>query len=550
MCEKNICSKGERGMAKKVVQIIEKKSLEEVEGLQGHQKLRVCAYCRVSTDSEEQKESYANQLDHYTNLIQNNPNWEFVDIYADEGISGTSDKKRIQFKQMIEDAKAGKIDMILTKSISRFSRNTVVLLENARELKNLGIAIVFEKENINTLEASGEVLLTILSSIAQDESRNISENSRWGIVKGFRDGKVYCNTTRFLGYDKDDNGDLVINEKEAEIVKRIYREFLEGKSTQAIAKGLTADGIKTAAGNEKWWDSTVTGILTNEKYYGALLQQKTITVDYLTKKRVKNDGQATQYFIEENHEPIIPKELFEQVQSEKKRRAKLKGYKEENAHRYSSKYPFSGKLVCMCCGNTLKRRIWNSNNPSRKVVWQCKTYIAAGKQGCDAKAVDDAVLMEAFVRAFNRMKEDKDQFVQTMNRNIEKVLLKNADETKIQKIDKKIEELKQEYKGLVQLNLKGEMDAEVYQEEQVRIGDQLEQLREQKHEIEISQESKEQYKKRVQEIMNVFKQKEGLLEQFDDGIFNALVEKIEILSPTHFVFVLKNGMRVEEETIR
>ncbi|MFT4413911.1 recombinase family protein [Fredinandcohnia humi] len=534
-------------MAKKVVQILEKKPLEELEGVQSKQKLRVCAYCRVSTDSEEQKESYANQLDHYTNLIQNNPNWEFVDIYADEGISGTSDKKRIQFKQMIEDAKAGKIDMILTKSISRFSRNTVVLLENARELKNLGIAIVFEKENINTLEASGEVLLTILSSIAQDESRNISENSRWGIVKGFRDGKVYCNTTRFLGYDKDKNGELVINEKEAEIVKRIYREYLEGKSTQAIAKGLMADGIKTAADNDKWWDSTVTGILTNEKYYGALLQQKTITVDYLTKKRVKNDGQATQYFIEENHEPIIPKEVFEQVQKEKKRRAELKGYKEENAHRYSSKYPFSGKLVCMCCGNTLKRRIWNSNNISRKVVWQCKTYIAAGKQGCDAKAVDDTVLMEAFVRAFNRMKEDKDQFVQTMNRNIEKVLLKNADKTKIQKIDKKIEELKQEYKGLVQLNLKGEMDAEIYQEEQVRIGDQLEQLREQKHEIEISQESKEQYKKRVQEIMNVFKQKEGLLEQFDDGIFNALVEKVEILSPTHFVFVLKNGMRVEEE---
>ncbi|MGE6896491.1 recombinase family protein [Priestia flexa] len=366
------------------------------------------------------------------------------------------------------------------------------------------------------------------------------------MVKGFRDGKVYCNTTRFLGYDKDGNGELVINEKEAEIVKRIYREYLEGKSTQAIAKGLTADGIKTAADNEKWWDSTVTGILTNEKYYGALLQQKTITVDYLTKKRVKNDGQATQYFIEENHEPIIAKEVFEQVQKEKKRRAKLKGYKEENAHRYSSKYPFSGKLVCMCCGNTLKRRIWNSNNPSRKVVWQCKTYIAAGKQGCDAKAVSETVLQEAFVKAFNRIKEDKDQFIQTMNRNIEKVLMKNADETKIQKIDMKMEELKDEYKGLIQLNIKGEMDAEVYQEEQDRIGDELEQLREQKQEVERKQESKEQYKKRAQEILNVFKHKEGLLEQFDDSIFNALVEKIEILSPAHFIFVLKNGMRVEE----
>lgn len=390
-------------------------------------------------------------------------------------------------------------------------------------------------------------LLTILSSIAQDESRNISENSRWGIVKGYKDGKVHCNTTRFLGYDKDEDGELVINENEADIVRRIYREYLEGKSYQRIANGLMADGIKTVTGNEKWWDSSITKILTNEKYYGALLQQKTITVDYLSKKRVVNQGQATKYLIEDNHEPVISKEVFEQVQKEKKQRAKMKGYKEENAHRYTSKYPFSGKLTCGCCHNIFKRRTWNSNNSSRKVVWQCKTYVTEGKAACDEKAVDESVLQEALVRVFNRMKEDKSNFIQTLNQNIEKVLMKKADEEGAGKIDAKIEELKQELKGLVQLQLKGQMDVEVYQEEQERIGKELERLHEQKREIEKVQDTKEQYKQRVQEIIEVFKQKEGLLEQFDEGIFNALVEKFEIRSPTHFVFVLKSGMRVEEQ---
>lgn len=340
---------------------------------------------------------------------------------------------------------------------------------------------------------------------------------------------------------------MVINEKEAEIVRRIYREYLEGKSYQKIANGLMEDGIPTVTGNEKWWDSTITKILTNEKYYGALLQQKTITVDFLTKKRVVNKGHAARYFVEENHEPIIPKGIFDQVQNEKKRRAKMKGYKKENSHRYTSKYPFSGKLFCGKCHNIFKRRTWNSNNASRKVVWQCKTYVTKGKKTCDAKAVDEAVLQDAFVRVFNRMKEDKDNFFQTLNQNIEKVLMKKADEGGIAKIDAKMEELKQELKGLVQLQVKGMMDLEVYQEEQERIVAELEELREQKREMEKVQDTKEQYKQRVQEIIEVIKQKEGLLEQFDDGIFNALVEKIEILLPTHFVFVLKSGVRVREK---
>lgn len=533
-------------MAKKVVEIIPSRVSATGKQNQEKAKKRVCAYCRVSTDSEEQKESYSNQLSHYSEYIQSKADWQFVDIYADEGISGTSAKKRPQFNRMIEDAKAGKIDLILTKSISRFARNTVDLLKNVRELKERGIAVLFEKENINTLESTGEVLLTILSSIAQDESRNISENSRWGILKGFRDGKVHCNTTRFLGYDKDENGELVINEAEAKIVRRIYQEYLEGKSYKAIAEGLEADGIPTVTGNKKWWDSTITKILTNEKYYGALLQQKTITIDFLTRKRVKNVGQERQYFIEENHEPIIPKEIFDKVQEEKERRALLKGNVKGERQKYSSKYALSGKVYCSKCGNVHKRRTWNSNNTSRKVVWQCKTYITEGKRACDAKAVDEQVLQNAFVRVFNRMKADKDGFIQTLYNNIEKVLAKRAGATDIRDIETKMEQLKSDLRRLVQLQVRGQIDEEVYNEEQSRMSQELNELRKKRLELDKEQHGKEQYKQRVQEIIQAIQHKQGLLEKFDDDIFNALVENIEILSPAHFVFTLKSGLEIEE----
>ncbi|WCK55140.1 recombinase family protein [Aneurinibacillus sp. Ricciae_BoGa-3] len=531
----------------KVVKVIPVKSAETMEGEFQKVKKKVAAYCRVSTDSEEQKESYENQLNHYTHHIQSNSDWQFVDIYADEGISGTNTKNRTEFKRMIEDARAGKIDLILTKSISRFSRNTMDLLKYVRELRSKGIAVLFEKENINTLDSAGEVFLTIFSSIAQDESRNISENSRWGIVKGFQNGKVFCNTARFLGYDKDKNGELVINEEEAKIVRKIYQEYLEGKSYQAIANGLEADGITTVTGNKKWWDSTITKILTNEKYYGALLQQKTVTVDFLTHKRVKNAGQEQQYYIEENHEPIISKKMFEKVQDEKERRALLKGNLQGNRQKYSSKYAFSGKVFCGNCGNIYKRRTWNSNNASKKIVWQCKTYINEGKDSCDAKAVDEQVLQEAFVRTFNRIKADKDGFIETLYNNIEKVLAKQAGAAVIQDTEAKMEQIKSELRGLVQLQIRGQIDEEVYNEEQNRMSQELDELRMKRLELDKEQHGKEQYKQRVQEIIQTIQSKQGLLEQFDDDIFNALVEKIEILSPTHFVFILKSGMRVEEK---
>jgi site-specific DNA recombinase len=535
-------------MAKVVknVVVVPIKSMEVIDGITQTAKKKVAAYCRVSTDSIEQKESYTTQVNHYSQYIGSNSNWELVDIYADEGISGTNTKDRVHFKRMIEDARTGKIDLILTKSISRFSRNTMDLLKYVRELKSLGIAVLFEKENINTLESSGEVFLTIFSSIAQDESRNISENSKWGIQKGFANGKVHCNTTRFLGYDKDKEGELVINEKEAELVRRIYEEYLEGKSYQAIATGLMKDEIQTVTGGDKWWDSSITIILTNEKYYGALLQQKTITVDFLTHKRVRNKGQEQKYLIEDNHEPIISKEMFDKVQKEKERRALLKGNVMGDRKKYSSKYALSSKVFCGCCGANFKRRTWNSNNISKKVVWQCRTYVNEGKEACDAKAVDEYVLQDAFVRVFNRMHENKDGFIRTLNMNIEAILSKREGHEPLIKVEQSIEQLKMDLKGLVNLKLRDNIDETVYNEENARISSELDKLRQKKIILEKDMDQKAQIKNRVNEIIQLMNARQDLLEQFDDDIFNALVEKITILSQAHFVFTLKSGLEIEE----
>ena len=307
-------------------------------------KLRVAAYCRVSTDQEEQLLSYENQVRFYTESINSNPEYEYAGIYADEGISGTNTKKRDEFNRMIMDCRAGKIDRIITKSISRFARNTLDCLNYVRELKGLGIGVTFEKENIDTLDAKGEVLLTILSSLAQDESRNISENSTWGIRKRFEIGQHTMSTKRFLGYDADENGKLVVNKQQAKIVKRIFIEFLWGKTPDYIKRIFEREGVINWDGGTKWQSTTIGSMLENEKYKGDTLLQKSYTVDFLTKKRVQNEGEVQQYYIEDDHEAIIEPWIWECVQLEMKRRERY--LEEHNITRFSQNTgtnPFSSK---------------------------------------------------------------------------------------------------------------------------------------------------------------------------------------------------------------
>ena len=366
-----------------------------------YKRLRVAAYCRVSTLQEQQETSYEAQVSYYTEKINCNPEWIFAGIYADDGKSATMIRKRDDFQAMIDDALAGKIDMIITKSISRFARNTVDSLTNIRKLKEKNITVFFEKEGINTLGDGGEMLITILSSQAQEESRNLSENVHWGYVRQFENGVVYVNHNKFLGYTKDQDGNLVIVPKEAELVRRIFRMYLEGLSSMKIAECLTAEGIPTVTGKRVWQATVIHKMLSNEKYMGDALLQKTYTTDFLTKKRVKNNGIVPQYYIEGNHEAIIPRELFYKVQEEKARRADVyrKEKEKDNAEKnppsepnrrkttkaslvlrgkYSSQYVLSDIMICKECGQLYRRQVW-VNNGVKKPVWRCNNQLICGR---------------------------------------------------------------------------------------------------------------------------------------------------------------------------
>ncbi|WP_035287954.1 recombinase family protein [Clostridium sp. KNHs214] len=375
----------------------------------------MAAYCRVSTDQLEQLSSYEAQVNYYTTYIENHPDYECAGIYADEGISGTNTKKREQFNKMIEDCKAGKIDMIITKSISRFARNTLDTLNYVRMLKEHGVGVLFEKENINTLDSKGEVLLTILSSLAQDESRSISENSTWGIRRKFEQGKVFVNHKKFLGYDKDEEGNLIINEKQAKIVRRIYKDYLDGKGSNRIARELEDEGVPNWNGKAKWYESSIRKMLSNEKYKGDALLQKTYTVDFLTKKRVENNGEVPQYYVEESHPAIIDRDMWEAVQLEiERRKAFAEKYGISKLDYASPNNPFAGKIICGCCSSPFGRKVWNSNDERfRKIIWRCNNkYRVKGEKGCKNKHIDDRVLHQTFINVFNAMIENRDYFME------------------------------------------------------------------------------------------------------------------------------------------
>jgi DNA invertase Pin-like site-specific DNA recombinase len=306
-------------------------------------KRKVAGYARVSTDSEEQYTSYEAQVDYYSKYIKNNPAWEYVGIYTDEGISGTNMKNREGFNQMVDDALDGKIDLIVTKSVSRFARNTVDSLSTIRKLKDAGVECYFEKENIHTFDSKGELLLTIMSSLAQEESRSLSENVTWGIRKRFADGKILLPYGNFLGYRKGEDGLPEIIPEEAELVRRIYRMFMDGESTNAIAEKFTKEKIPTPLGKKRWSIKTIESMLTNEKYKGCALLQKKFTVDFLSKKTKENEGEVPQYYVENSHPAIIEPEEWELVQIELKHRKTSK-------HIRRNTTVLSGKIICGDCG--------------------------------------------------------------------------------------------------------------------------------------------------------------------------------------------------------
>lgn len=395
-------------------------------------KKRVAAYARVSTDMDEQLNSYEAQISYYTEHIQKNPEWTFVKVYTDEGISGLMTKKREGFQTMIKDALSGKIDLILTKSVSRFARNTVDTLTTVRKLKDKGIEVYFEKENIWTMDSKGELLITIMSSLAQEESRSISENVTWGQRKRFADGKVSMPYKQFLGYKKGSDGRPEVVPEEAKIVRRIYQEFLLGMTYTGIAKALGNDGILTPGGKEIWSSSTIKSILQNEKYKGDALLQKRFTVDYLTKKQKENEGEVPQYYVTNSHEGIVSDEVFDMVQVEIERRRKYK----VNG---SSQNFFSGWILCGCCGEPFARKVWHSTTKYKRYIWQCgKKY--AGKEPCSTPHFHEDEIKDAFVKLLSKLYRQKGDVLETCDAVISRVLDTSKDKIRAVELEAELDE--------------------------------------------------------------------------------------------------------------
>jgi len=494
-------------------------------------KLRVAAYCRVSTETEEQNSSYEVQVAHYTEFIKKNTEWEFAGIFADDGISGTNTKKREEFNRMIDECMEGKIDLVITKSISRFARNTLDCLKYIRQLKEKNIAVFFEKENINTMDAKGEVLLTIMASLAQQESQSLSQNVKLGLQYRYQQGKVQVNHKRFMGYTKDEDGNLIIVPGEAKIIKRIYREYLEGKSLAGIGRDLEKDGILTAAGKPKWRPETLKKILTNEKYIGDALLQKTTTVDFLTKKRVKNEGHLPQYYVENNHDAIIPKELFLQAQEELHRRNNIYTGEDKNKRIYSSKYALSSITFCGDCGDIYRRVYWNIHG-RKEIVWRCVTRIEQGPEVCKSRTVKEGDLYDAVMTAINRLLAGGDNMIKTLEENIHAVI-GDTTEYKISEINTLLEEKQKE---LISLANKGK-DYEP-------LADEIDNLREKRQALLVEDASLSGENERINELIEFIRNNKYRTQRYDDALVRKLIQNVTVYDD-HFVICFKSGIEVE-----
>ena len=388
-------------------------------------KMRVAAYCRVSTDSEEQLNSYEAQKTYYTQKIQDSPDWEMAGIYADEGISGTSLKKRTQFNKMITACKRGHIDLIITKSLSRFARNTVDCLDTVRLLKANGIGVYFEKENINTMTMTSEFMIALYGSFAQAESESISKNVSWGKQKAYAEGKVAFQYSKLLGYQKGADGKPEIVPDEAETVHLIYELFLDGLSFTRIKNALESKGKLTAMGNQIWSESNIKSILKNEKYVGDVLLQKTFTADCITKKVVKNNGERPMYLVTNHHAPIIDRDTFNRVQQELARRSSKRKISDKTTTeqgKYSSKYALSELLICGNCGTPYRRCTWTAGG-KKQIVWRCISRLDHGKKYCsESPTIHEDKLHRAILKAVNEYLGCGDEIAKILKANIGSVL--------------------------------------------------------------------------------------------------------------------------------
>ena len=499
-------------------------------------KRKVAGYARVSTDHEDQESSYEAQVDYYTNYIKANSDWSFVKIYTDSGISATSTKHREGFKQMIADALDGKIDLILTKSVSRFARNTVDSLTTIRKLKENNIEIYFEKENIWTFDSKTEILLTIMSSLAQEESRSISENCTWGQRKRFADGKVTVPFKRFLGFDRGPDGNLVVNQEQAKIVKRIYSMFLQGMTFHGIAKTLTEEGIPSPAGKEKWNISAVRSILTNEKYKGDALLQKSFTVDFLTKKTKVNEGEIPQYYVENNHEAIISPDVFEMVQVEIARRGK--GNKN-----HSGVHTFSSKIKCGQCGSWYGSKVWHSNDKYRKIIWRCN-HKFDGDSFCSTPHLTDEEIQSAFLSAANKLLVNKATVIADAKDMMALLFDTKALEQEQESLIQETQVVSDLVQQCIYENARVAMDQEDYQKRYTSLTERFNKAKARLEEVMAEIQHRQFQRAGMEAFLRSFEQQPEQLTEFNKECWCALVDFATVYAKDDIRFTFKNGQEI------
>ena len=506
---------------------------------------RVAAYCRVSTDREEQEHSFETQKAMYTEMIMMKPTWQMAGIYADEGITGTVAKKRPGFMKMIEDCRKGKIDMIVTKSVSRFSRNNLDCLMYVRELKQLGIPIIFEKEGINTIQVSSELLLTLFGALSQAESESISMNVKLGIRQSLKNGNVRFSYKTFLGYRKGADGQPEIVPEQADIVRRIYNDFLAGATYLEIAKRLTEENVPTMGGGNRWFSERIKSILKNEKYKGDALLQKTYITDPISKRVKKNNGELPMYYVENSHPAIIERRIFDRVQEEIARRAGKKKVKQTGTKtelgRYSGKYALTELLYCGECGTPYRRCTW-SRNGKKKIVWRCVSRLDYGKKYCkNSPSVEESRLHNAIAAAITKKANSEEINIGGIMDHIESFGSQRDTDGIIQR-QRRIAEIEKVIDDLARLNSdeaqSGELDykfSELYAE-LYSVKDELEEMQSGASALDGDM---------LNEMREVVTGLKNHPVEYDDKVVRQLIDCIKVMSADTIKICFKDGTVTE-----
>lgn len=510
--------------------------------------LRVAAYCRVSTDSEDQIDSYKAQVAYYTDTIAKNPKWRFAGIYADEGITGTQATKRVNFMRMIRDCEKGKINLILTKSVARFARNTVDSLNYLRKLKAMGIGVFFEEQNLDSLKLDSEMLIGFHSVLAQAESENISANVRWGIQQRMKSG-TFKFRYNILGYRRDENGEPEINEEEAVHIRNMFQMYLDGKSLEQIKYYLETNKVLTKTGNTNWSKSIIKSMLTNERYCGNLLMQKTFTENCITKKVKKNRGEMAKYLIINNHPAIISESTFKLVQMEMSRRSGMPK-KSDNAltlhGKYSGKYAFTDMLVCGECGSPYRRKTWSRNGVRRR-VWRCLTRMEHGTTLCpNSITVEEEPLKQAICRGISKAIENKKDVMDLIYANLAYAITGHDDTLEIYAIEQQLKRLDQLMEDTVSIASSTTGDIQRLEQEIKSISEQMVALRERLSLIQSQIAANEKVNAEIKTIKELLASDHADFTEFSDTNIRRMAEYIRVMKEGKIIIRLKGGVQIEE----